>query len=519
MSPPTTQPVAPTRSPEAPPMPELAPAPAKAPGSLSPEQLSRAEWKELGNEATRAQVARVLAQHQVLREQTPDGPSSAANLDDAKQRSEETLQSMKLLQAGQSVEAAFAEFHKLLHPDNDQSESTFFTELKNFPPAARETIYTELIELSLKGHLSADILNAILPGGIKYLEKPTYQPPEGMEIIGYYVAADTRGKEVTPAHVELYAPLFTPEQKADPRYVVRHELAHATIGELAGEIYDTAELDALLGPHKGPRPGEGALTDAPKPQPLDRDSELAIFAEAIGQGAPVGRNPRLVKPFETAYVVRLLDNLEKNPNDQALRALILEEMLVERYTAFLSSDGTLQDFIAKRLEFSSAVANADAAPVPEGGIVASSHTPAAQSLDALLLKSKQALRDGTPVTSLLGDLQTYVQANGVEGQAMNRFLRESILLWKRFSKLKGGIENRPLTAADNPIRDDLVRKLRGGDLPTNWHSFLEAGSLPAPVSFQETNPLGTHPEQSTKKSFWRLLADAFKEFIGILGTK
>ena len=397
--------------------------------------------------------------------------------------------------AGLTVHQALEEFHAYLESGG---ETKILSQLQKFPEKQRLPLEQELLSVLLRGHVSAEVLSLILGGGFRAQDQaePTNPHPE----LAAPFAAFHPSHDKTPGYVDLY--LATLPEQSDMRFLTLHEIAHALIlaPVRGGLIYRTEDLANLLSLALAVDPSATANQGASdRPGALD-PKELLILQRAMGDG-----NRAVIKPFETAYTASLLDTLDKNPTP-ALRSVVLAEMLAERLATFLASDGTLADFLHKRLLYAHAVQVAT-------GTIDPTH-PSAKLAQELELMKIQAHQEHWSYETLVPKLQDF--SRRLPGLA--DFLAETIFLDRRFSRALRGPDNLPISLLANKYRLQLIAKLKGSQatVPIPTLAEILTQHHASAVTFERL-PLGQPLPDRKGKKFWQVLAEAFSAFMRALG--
>lgn len=460
-----------------------------------PENLDFLEQHELADAAGLEQAALVAAMF-ALRE--PDKFSVKNGiLQTIADRTEDRLATDGVPLHGLTVHAALEEFHAYLQTG---TETKIITELQKLPEPHRLALQQELLALILRGHVSGESLALVLGGGFQVKEKPSEAEGDPYAHLGAVFGAFHANQGKAPARVEFYTANLPAE--FDIRYVALHEIAHSLIlaPVKGGLVYRTEDLARLQDLAVAGTNGESGPTVADRTSPLDT-RELVILERALGTG-----NRDLVKPFETPYVATLLAELDKNPTAE-LRRYVLNEMLAERLAAYLASDGSLADFLHKRLLYSSAVQAAS-------GSATDPNHPAAVLAKELELLKIQARAEQWPYETLVPRLQEF--AKKMPGLA--DFLAETIFLDRRFSRALRGPQNLPISLKDNPYRHVLLARLKGDQAPASLPTIAEVyASHRVRTTSSERLPLGQPLPARKDKTFWQVLADAFVNIMKSLG--
>ena len=461
--------------------------------SLTAENLDLLEDHQTADRLELDQAAGVAAMFALLQ---PDKFSTKeGTLKTIADRAQEKLTADGTDLQGLTVHQALEEFHVYLQSGG---ETKVITQLQNLPENQRLPVERELLGLMLRGHVSGEVMNLILGGGFQTKEQPDQTDPNSDLGIAFATLHPTVGKIL--GHIDLFLKNL-PEQ-FDIRLLTLHAIAHALIlaPVRGGLIYRTEDLSRLLQIALAePTSQITPQADSGRPSTLDT-REILILHRAMGDG-----NRDVIKPFETPYIVSLLDALDRNPAE-TLRATVLNEMLAERLAAYLASDGSLADFLHKRLLNASAVQAAT-------GTIDPTH-PAAKLAQELELLKIQARSQHWSYDALVPKLQDF--SRRLPGLA--DFLAETIFLDRRFSRALRGPDNLPISLASNKYRLQLLGRLKGEQtnvpIPTITE-FYQANKVG--TTMYERQPLGQPIADHKDKRFWQVLAEAFTAIMRALG--
>lgn len=380
------------------------------------------------------------------------------------------------------------------------------------PVPEKEKIMASIMELMIRGHVSGQVLGKILDGGIKLTDQFPGTPSSGaqggekkFENIAFF--QPKTGKAGLENNCVLLSPKLFAKPAAetagqpsaevlDARYAIWHEIAHAYLANLnfypSRKLPDqTDEPNAIL-----------KFIFDPISQPgLANNKECAVFEIAATR-------PQLAKPFETPYVADLLDQYDKNRDPKFWRH-VAGEMMAERLTQFFASDGSLGNFLKKRLEGMSAMARA----ASSGPGTAEQFKPIAQELATIITPDQP---DNNPkLSELVPKLQALALKLPAELQeSFANFLKETIVLHKRFGSILHGESGLAIGHESN--KDTLARQLAQlqnksqygyNDLMLEGFDDYMPGALPL---LSDTSLMSSKP-RAPKKSFFQALGGALKE--------
>lgn len=429
---------------------------------------------QLGDEATTEQMAATFASLLLAHNRQPGNEHLVADI--------ASISDEKIRGQMETLRTELTELY------DTEGKSLWLSGFETAPKGAEAQILAGVSSLILKGQMNAKLLTALVSGGIEFAQTNQYKRRhESIDEIAHFFPP---GGDHAGSRIVFYQTAFG--DNMDPARVLYHELGHALLLQ-NGLIY---ELDDFRSPSQtGPTPTSPEMNSVENPAPRLDQSEWTMFSTAFNQ-------PARQRPWETPYIAQLLDELAKpGAADAKLHKHILEEMLAERVRLYLESDGSLGDFVKKRLINSTAIQNKTNV-TPEQAAVAAPMKSIALSLDAMLGELTGASSTSPSYLEMLHQFVDQAAADGTLPDnlqlPLKGFLTESYQLHRRFSRLMGAeghtallrvMESRPAIPSEYPL---------GGDWETGEPVFL--GQRPAGA-----------PRINKDKTLWKWVMEAFSD--------
>lgn len=293
------------------------------------------------------------------------------------------------------------------------------------PARAEKATLAAVAELMLKGQLTGELFSELVGGGIHFAPKnPHPKHVENIDEIAHFIPPNDQSN----ARIVLYEAAYG--ENMDPRKVIYHELGHALLIR-DGALYNHNNFRIAPSTSELGIQNSELANRAPHLTKVEQDAVSSALS-----------NPNRARNWETPYVAQLLDQLAgPRAGDSRLQRHIIQEMLAERVRIYFESDGSLGDFVAKRLMSSeSARQQMDSTPAD---------ATQAQSLEPLARKVQQFLAEKLPAgaatdNSYLASIDQFVTQSALEGiipeslqVPLKGFLDESYYLHTRYSRLAG----------------------------------------------------------------------------------